>query len=42
MAVYPLSAAEDQLIRWGLRVVPAAAVAIIVFLGAISLASVQV
>lgn len=41
MAVYPLSAAEDRLIRWAVRLIPIAAVAVIVLLGAISLASTQ-
>ena len=42
MVVYPLSAAEDRLIRWAVRIVPVAAVAVILLLGAVSLASTQV
>lgn len=39
MVIYPLSTVEDKTIRWAARVVPAVAVAVILFLGAISLAS---
>ena len=38
MVIYPLSAAEDLAIRWGVRLVSTMSVALILFLAAISLA----
>ncbi len=38
MAVYPLSAAEDRVIRWMVRVIPAVSVVIILLLGAATIA----
>lgn len=42
MLIYPLSAAEDRTIRWVSRIVPALSVAIILLLGAMSVASMPV
>lgn len=42
MVIYPLSAGEDRTVRWVSRIVPATAIAVILLLGAISFASVQV
>ena len=39
MVVYPLSVTEDCIVRWAVRLVPVAAAALIVLMGAISLAS---
>lgn len=39
MINYPLSPSEDRAVRWISRVIPAVAVAVILFLGAISLAA---
>ena len=39
VVIYPLSGAEDRAIRWAERIVPVVAIAVILFLGAISLAS---
>jgi hypothetical protein len=39
MLIYPLTTQECQLIRWAQRVVPAVAVAVILFLGWISVAA---
>lgn len=36
--VYPLTIAEERMIRWASRVVPLVAIAIIGFLGALSVA----
>ena len=38
MVIYPLSAAEDRTIRWAARIVPAVAIAVILYLGAASMA----
>jgi len=42
VVIYPLSSAEDIAIRWGTRIVPVVAIAVILLLGAISMASTQV
>ncbi len=42
MLIYPLSTAEDRTIRWASRIVPALSVAIILLLGAMSVASMPV
>ena len=42
MVIYPLSAGEEWAIQWATRIVPATAIAIILFLGAMSIASMQV
>ena len=39
--VYPLSVAEDRMVRWAARVVPAVALATILLLGAITVAATQ-
>ena len=39
MVIYPLSAAEDRAIRWAVRLIPALAIAVVLLLGAISIAS---
>ena len=39
MVAFPLSAAEERVIRWASRLVPVAALAVIVLLGAMSVAS---
>ena len=39
MVVYPLSAAEERLIRWAGRIIPGATIALIVLMGAMSVAS---
>lgn len=41
MVVYPLTTQEDRMVRWASRIVPAMAIAVIVFLGACSLATLQ-
>ncbi len=41
MVVYPLSDGEDKAIRWAARIAPTLAVAIILALGAISVAAAQ-
>ena len=38
MVIYPLSVAEDRMIRWVTRVVPPVAIAVIMFLSAITAA----
>ncbi len=42
MLIYPLSAVEDRAIRWASRIVPALSVAIILLMGAMSVASMPV
>ena len=42
MVIFPLSALEETTIRWAVRIVPPVAIALILFLGAISLATLQV
>jgi hypothetical protein len=39
VVAFPLSTAEEKVIRWASRIVPAAALAVIVLLGAMSVAS---
>ena len=39
MVIYPLSAAEDIVVRWAARIVPVLAAAVILLLGAISIAA---
>ena len=39
MVIFPLSAAEDRTIRWAVRLIPALAIAVVLFLGAISIAA---
>ncbi len=39
VVIYPLTTREDRAIRWAARVVPAVGFAVILFLGAISVAS---
>ena len=38
VVIYPLTAGEDKTIRWAARIVPAAGFAIILYLGAVSVA----
>ena len=42
VVVYPLSMAEDIAIRWAARVVPVVAMAVILFLTVVTVASAQV
>ena len=39
MVIYPLTQREDTTVRWTTRIIPAVAIALILFLGAISLAA---
>jgi DNA-binding CsgD family transcriptional regulator len=41
MIVYPLSNRESETIRWTSRIIPTLAVAVILFLGAVSLAAMR-
>ena len=41
VVIYPLSVAEEIAIRWAARVVPAVAMAVILFLAAITVVSAQ-
>ena len=42
MVVYPLSGIEDLVVCWTARVVPVVAIAVILLLGAVSMAATQV